>query len=87
MPAVVTFLHSLQDVVRVIGFEVVVALDNALLGPFRRSVHLLVRTLRRVNQRGPVALMRLDARVVGLHIFLVCRPCGKGACGLEKPEN
>jgi hypothetical protein len=24
---------------------------------------------------------------VGLHIFLVCSPCGKGACSLEKPEN
>jgi hypothetical protein len=87
MPAVVTFLHSFQYVIRIICLEVIVALDNAFLGPFRRSVHLLVRTLRRVNQRGPDTLMRLDARVMGLHIFLVCSPCGKGTCGLEKPEN
>ena len=46
MPAIVAFLHSFQDILRVVRFEIVVALDNAFLGPFRRSVHLLIRTLR-----------------------------------------
>ena len=88
MPAIVTFLHRFQDIIRIIRFEIVVALDNTFLGPFRRRVHLLVRTLRRVDERWSIALVRLDACVlVGLHIFLICSPSGEGASGLEEPED
>lgn len=87
MPAIVTFLHRFQDIIRIVCLEIIVALDNAFFGPFRRSVHLLVRTLRRVDQVGSVALMRLDACIVSLHIFLVGSPGGEGASGLKEPKD
>ena len=85
MPAIVAFLHRFQDIIRIVCLEIIVALDNAFLGPFRRSMHLLVRALGRVDQRGPAAFVCLHACVVGLDIFLVCSPSGKGASGLEEP--
>jgi hypothetical protein len=42
MPAVVALLHRLQDIGRIVGLEIVVAFDYALLVAFRRTVHLLV---------------------------------------------
>ena len=85
MSTIVTFLNRFQNIFRIVGLEIIVALDNAFLGPFRRSVHLLVRTLRRVDQRGPGAFVCLHARVVALDIFLVCSPGGEGASGLKEP--
>jgi hypothetical protein len=88
VPAIVALLHRLQDIRRVVGLEIVVTLDNALLVTFWRTVHLLVWTFWRVNQRGLVAFMRANAGgVVALHIFLVGSPGGEGARGLEKSED
>ena len=87
VPAIVTFLHRFQDVIRIVCLEIVVALDNAFLGSLRRGVHLLVRTLRRVNQGWSDALVCLHASVVALHIFLVGSPSGEGACGLQEPKD
>jgi len=87
MSAIVAFLHCFQDVGRIVRFKIVVAFDDTFLVSFRRFVHLLVWTLRRVDQGRPVALVRSYARVgvVALHIFLVGGPGSKGACGLEQP--
>lgn len=46
MTAIVALLHGLQNIRRVICFEVVVALDNAFLVAFGRVMHLLVWALR-----------------------------------------
>jgi hypothetical protein len=77
VPAIVALLHRLQDIRRVVGLEIVVTRDNALLVTFWRTVHLLVWTFWRVNAGG----------VVALHIFLVGSPGGEGARGLEKSED
>ena len=79
VPTVVALLHRLQNIRRIVGFEVIVAFDNALLVTFRRAMHLLVWTFRRVDQRGSGTLMCSNTRVVALHIFLVGSPGSESA--------
>jgi hypothetical protein len=88
VPAIVALLHRLQDIRRVVGLEIIMAFDNTLLVTFRRTVHLLVWPLWRVNQRWSATFMRADAAgVVALHIFLVGSPGGEGPRGLEESED
>jgi hypothetical protein len=88
VPAIVALLHRLQDIRRVVGLEIIVAFDNTLLVTFRRTVHLLVWPLWRVNQRWSAAFMRTGAAgVVALYILLVGSPGGEGARGLEESED
>jgi hypothetical protein len=85
VPAVIALLHRLQDVRRIVGLEIVVAFDKALSVTFRRTVHFLVWTFWRVNQRGPVTFFRANICVVAFQVFLIGRPGCEGARGLEKP--
>lgn len=84
VPSIVALVHRLQDIRRIVGLEVVVTFDNALLVTFWRSVHFLVRTFGRVDQRWSGTLVRANAGVVALHIFLIGSPRSEGARGLEK---